>query len=118
MRFAFSFFVVLLALSVSAVAGEDAFFSKDGESVTFISHNGTDLLRLHLKTRKVAKVNLGAEFKGQQLGPLCGGADGETLFVTAKGVFVHDAKGTRPLVTQPLAESLNIRSVFAAPATQ
>ncbi len=85
-------------LAATTCRANEAFFSKDGESVTFVSLFNTDsILRLDLKTKKVEAIALGSAVKGQDIVSLTSGADGELLFLTEKAAWVHDAKGTRKL---------------------
>ena len=85
-----------LGLATSVSLSDEAFFSADGKSVTFVPRTGEGyLLRLDIDLAKVSKLRLGPAVMNDTVTALCRGGDGETLLTTANGVYVHDAKGTR-----------------------
>jgi len=109
--------MVLLGLSCAAMArAGDAFFSKDGQSVTFVSgEHDESVLNLNLTTRNIETVSLGTAIKGQSITSLASGEDGELLFLTEKGAWVNDANGTRKLCG--LGSAAHGADLSVAPAT-
>ena len=95
MKLTHSLVLTLSLLFVATGHANDAFFSPDGTSVTFVPiFDDGALRRVDLQTKKVEKVALGLP-KGQGVVALAPGGDGEVLLLTEKSVWVHDAKGTR-----------------------
>jgi hypothetical protein len=114
-----SLLLVVGFVAVAAVGRADqAFFSADGKTVTFVPKIDVGyLLRLDLATMKQEKLKLGADCAKEEVTSLCRGGDGEALLTTAKGVYVHDAKGTRKLADAPVKAGWPIDSLAAAPAS-
>jgi hypothetical protein len=107
-----------LGLATSVSLADEAFFSADGKSVTFVPRTGEGyLLRLDIDLAKVSKLRLGPAVMNDTVTALCRGGDGETLLTTANGVYVHDAKGTRKLTATPVQDDWPIEDLAAAPAS-
>jgi hypothetical protein len=92
----------------------DAFFSPDGKTVTYVPiFDGSALRQLNLQTKKIEHIPLNLP-KDQSVVSLVPGTDGETLFLTEKAAWVHDAKGTRKLCDA--GEAQNINDLAVAPS--
>jgi hypothetical protein len=113
----FRFLLCLLTTLSCPLLADQAFFSADGKSVTFVPRAAEGhLLRLDLSTAEVAKIPLLGEPAKESVTSLCRGGDGEALFTTESGVYVHDAKGTRKLAPTPAKGDWGIENLTAAPA--
>ena len=107
----------ILATLTSTALADQAFFSADGKSVTFVPRADLGhLLKLDLSTAEVTKVPLLGEPAKEEVTSLCRGSDGEALFTTESGVYVHDDKGTRKLAPSPAKGDWGIENLVAAPA--
>ena len=93
-----------------------ACFSSDGKTVTFVPKTDEGCLRqLDVASGKLTTIPLGGSAAKGTVTSLCLGSDGEILFTTGDGIFVHDAKGTRPLAPAPVKGVWGIDSLAAAP---
>ncbi len=89
--------LLLALIALDAVFSGEAFFSADGQSVTFVSTTESDRLhRIDLDSHKIDTIRVSLP-KDQSITSLTIGADGEALFLTESAAWVHDAKGTRKL---------------------
>ncbi len=110
--------VVVLGFSSATSQADQAFFSADGKTVTFVPKIDTGyLIRLDLTTSKQRRLVIGADAAQDEVTSLCRGGDGEALFTTAKGVYVLDDKGTRKLSVAPVKADWPMDSLAAAPAS-
>jgi len=111
------YFVYLLTMVSCLLHAEQAFFSADGKCVTFVPRTDQGyLLKLDISTAEVAKIPLLGEPAKEAITSLCRGGDGEALFTTESGVYVHDDKGTRKLAPPPAKGDWGIENLAAAPA--
>lgn len=109
-----SILCILSLLLIATGHANDAYFSPDGKSVTFVPiFDDGALRRMDLQTKKVEKVALSLP-KGQGVVSLASGGDGEALLLTEKSVWVHDAKGTRKICD--LGEARDASHLAVAPS--
>jgi hypothetical protein len=107
-----------VCLAASSFADE-AVFSADGNSVTFVPKNfeANHLWKLDIGTGKVEKIALGGAVAKEGVTSLCLGGEGELLLTTGEGVYVQDDKGTRKLAPAPVKGNLSIKGLAVAPAS-
>jgi hypothetical protein len=104
------FFMGMLSQGKAA----DAFFSPDGSVVTFISLLAEGgVWQLNLGTKELKKVPLGEPLKSKTILSIAKGAQGELLFLTEEGAWVHSEKGIRPLAK--LGTAVTPNDLCAAP---
>lgn len=110
------FGLILLAATSPA---DEAFFSADGKSVTFVprSFDANYLLKFDIASGKQEKIPLEGPVAKEGVSSIARGAQEELLLTTPKGVYVQDAKGTRKLASAPVEGVLPINALAAAPAT-
>lgn len=112
-------FFILFALQ-PGIAGE-AFFSKDGSTVTMGLNNAlTGLVQVDIATGKITRAPMPADIKDEGIDSVARGGDGEALFLAKDAVWVWTAKGVKRIyATAPMvgATDLFVATLPGTPLT-
>ena len=104
----------LLAVAIPGQA-DDAFFSSDGKTVTYLrSDGGPNLMRVDLGTKEITEISLGLPQDVTNIDSLAQGSDGEALFLADGKAWVYEGKVSRRICDLGDAKSAN--HLFVAPA--
>lgn len=114
-----------LGLSVPTASANDAFFSKDGKTVTMGlgSRGGVGLVQVDIATGKITQAPLPAELKDESIESVAAGSEGEALFLAKNGVWVWTPGAATPVkhvcATAPVvnATDLFVATVPGTPLT-
>ncbi len=88
-----------LVFSPHLATANEAFFSKDGSTVTMgLGGRGrTGLVQVDVATGKITRAPLPAELKDESIESVAAGSDGETLFLAKEGVWVWTPGAATPV---------------------
>lgn len=114
-----------LAFLVQPGMANEAFFSKDGRTVTMGlgSRGRTGLVQVDIATGKITQAPLPAELKEESIESVAAGSEGETLFLAKEGVWVWTPGAATPVkrvcATAPVvgATDLFVATVLGTPLT-
>lgn len=114
-------FLVSVFLALQPGMEGEAFFSKDGKTVTIgLCNVRTGLVQVDLATGKITKAPLPKELEGECIESVAQGADGEALFLAKDAVWVWTAKGVKRIYsTAPVvgAADLFVATLPGTPLT-
>lgn len=89
-----------LTLSLQSGAAGEAFFSKDGKTVTMGLNNAlTGLVQVDIASGKITRAPLPAEIKDEGIDSVARGGDGEALFLAKDAVWVWTPKAVKRIYT-------------------
>ncbi len=104
--------------------GNEAFFSKDGSTVTMaLGDRGYGLMQVEIATGKITPAPLPAELKDEEINSVAAGSEGEALFLAKNGVWVWTPGAATPVkhvcATAPVvnATDLFVATVPGTPLT-
>lgn len=114
-----------LGLSLQSSRANDAFFSKDGKTVTMGlgGRGGFGLVQVDIATGKITQAPLPAELKEESIESVAPGSEGEALFLAKDGVWVWTPGAATPVkhvcATKPVvgATDLFVATVPGTPLT-
>ena len=87
-----------LALSLQPCMANEAFFSKDGRTVTMaLGDRGYGLMQVDIATGKTTPAPLPAELKDAEINSVAAGSEGEVLFLAKNGVWVWTPGAATPV---------------------
>lgn len=88
-----------LTFSLQPSAANEAFFSKDGRTVTMgLGGRGrTGLVQVDIATGKITPAPLPAELKDESIDSVAAGSEGEALFLAKDGVWVWKPGAAKPV---------------------
>jgi len=101
---------MLVMLSISSGIAGEAFFSKDGKTVTMGLNNVlTGLVQVEIETGKITQAPLPTEIKDEGIDSVARGGDGEALFLAKDAVWVWTPKAVKRIyATTPVAGATDL----------
>jgi len=113
-----------LTLSLQTGMANEAFFSKDGGTVTMgLGGRGLGLMQVDVATGRITQAPLPAELKDESIESVAAGSEGEALFLAKGGVWVWTPGAATPVkhvcATAPVvnATDLFVATVPGTPLT-
>ncbi len=102
-----------LTLSLQPSRGNEAFFSKDGQTVTAaLGDRGFGLMQVDVATGKITPAPLPAELKDESINSVAAGSEGEVLFLAKSGVWVWTPGAATPVkhvcATAPVVDAADL----------
>ncbi|WP_395741837.1 hypothetical protein [Prosthecobacter sp.] len=105
-----------LTLPPSSILANEAFFSKDGGTVTLaLGDRGYGLMQVDVGTGKITHAPLPAELKDESINSVAAGSEGEVLFLAKNGVWVWTPGAAKPVKhVCPTAPVVDATDLFVA----
>lgn len=106
--------LVSVCLALQASTANEAFFSKDGGTVTagLGGRGRSGLVQVDIATGKITQAPLPAELKDESIDSVAAGSDGETLFLAKDGVWVWTPGAATPVkhvcATAPVVNAMDL----------
>lgn len=102
-----------LALLNRPSMANEAFFSKDGKTVTMaLGDRGYGLMQVDIATGKITKAPVPAELKDESINSVAAGSEGEVLFLAKNGVWVWTPGAATPVkhvcATAPVVDATDL----------
>lgn len=98
--------------SAGQARAAESFFSEDGSTVTMATMRSPGLVKVDIKSGKVAKAPLPKELKGEFIDSVARGGEGEALFLAKDAVWVWKADATPPVkrvcATAPVVDATDL----------
>jgi hypothetical protein len=108
--------VLTLTLLIQPGRANDAFFSKDGKTVTMaLGDRGFGLMQVDIATGKITQAPVPAELKDESINSVAAGSEGEVLFLAKNGVWVWTPGAATPVKhVCPTAPVVDATDLFVA----
>lgn len=103
-----------LVFSPQPITANEAFFSKDGRTVTLaLGDRGYGLMQVDVATGRITQAPLPAEIKEESINSVAAGSEGEVLFLAKNGVWVWTPGAATPVKhVCPTAPVVNAADLF------